>query len=79
LNAIDLDSDMVTVFEKIRENETNKILNLSVPEISNSIVREVKMIVCPACGEEMLANVYNGRVRGWCATSKRYVDFAAGR
>ena len=32
---------------------------------------------CPACGQEVLASVSDGRVRGYCAISRQRVDFIA--
>lgn len=32
---------------------------------------------CPACGQRVLAVAGDGRVRGYCAVAKRYVDFVA--
>jgi len=32
-------------------------------------------VVCPACGQEVQAVASDGRVKGYCAVAKRYVDF----
>jgi len=34
-------------------------------------------IVCPGCGEKVEAIASDGRVKGYCAISRRRVDFAA--
>jgi len=33
-------------------------------------------IVCPACGQQVEAVASDGRVRGYCAVARRYVNFA---
>ncbi|GAH87318.1 unnamed protein product, partial [marine sediment metagenome] len=32
---------------------------------------------CPGCGEEVEAVAADGRVKGYCAVARRYVDFVA--
>jgi len=32
-------------------------------------------VVCPACGEQVEAVAMDGRVKGYCAVAKQYVDF----
>ena len=32
-------------------------------------------VTCPACGQQVEAVVRDGRVKGYCAISKKYVDF----
>jgi len=32
-------------------------------------------VICPACGEQVEAVASDGRVKGYCAIAKRYVDF----
>ncbi len=40
---------------------------------------EVKLervqVICPACGQQVEAVTRNGRVKGYCAIAKQYVDF----
>ena len=36
---------------------------------------ELLMVICPACGKQVKAAVRDGRVKGYCATAKQYVDF----
>ena len=40
------------------------------------VVRRQRVrVVCPACGEQIEAVANNGRVKGYCAVGKRFVDF----
>jgi endogenous inhibitor of DNA gyrase (YacG/DUF329 family) len=32
-------------------------------------------VICPACGQQVEAVVRDGRVKGYCAIAKKYVDF----
>ena len=32
-------------------------------------------VICPACGQQVEAIATDGRVRGYCAVAKQYVDF----
>jgi len=32
-------------------------------------------VICPACGQQVEAVASNGRVKGYCAIAKQYVDF----
>jgi len=32
-------------------------------------------VTCPACGQQVEAAATDGRVKGYCAVAKRYVDF----
>ena len=32
-------------------------------------------VICPACGQQVEAVARDGRVRGYCAIAKQYVDF----
>ena len=36
---------------------------------------EVLRVICPACGQQVKAVVRDGRVKGYCAIAKQYVDF----
>ena len=36
---------------------------------------ELLEIICPACGQQAEAVVRDGRVKGYCAIAKQYVDF----
>jgi endogenous inhibitor of DNA gyrase (YacG/DUF329 family) len=32
-------------------------------------------VICPACGQQVEAVATDGRVKGYCAVAKQYVDF----
>ncbi|KKK64843.1 hypothetical protein LCGC14_2980150 [marine sediment metagenome] len=32
-------------------------------------------VICPACGQQVEAVATDGRVKGYCAATKQYVDF----
>jgi hypothetical protein len=32
-------------------------------------------VICPACGQQVEAVAWDGRVKGYCAIAKKYVDF----
>ena len=36
---------------------------------------ELVKVICPACGEQVQAKAWDGRVKGYCATAKKVVDF----
>ena len=36
---------------------------------------ELLKVICPACGQQVKAVAQDGRVKGYCAIAKRYVDF----
>jgi endogenous inhibitor of DNA gyrase (YacG/DUF329 family) len=36
---------------------------------------DLRKVICPACGQKVEAKVWDGRVRGYCAVAKQYVDF----
>jgi len=36
---------------------------------------ECVQVICPACGEQVEAVASDGRVKGYCAVAKQYVDF----
>ncbi len=37
--------------------------------------QELHKIICPACGKQVEAVACDGRVKGYCAVAKKYVDF----
>jgi len=44
--------------------------------ISQGLVKlERIQVICPACGQQVEAVVSDGRVKGYCAIAKQYVDF----
>ena len=38
---------------------------------------ETIKIICPACGQQVEAVPRDGRVKGYCAIAKQYVDFVS--
>jgi hypothetical protein len=36
---------------------------------------ELLKVICPACGQQVEAVARDGRVKGYCAIAKQYVDF----
>jgi len=36
---------------------------------------ELLKVICPACGQQVEAVPRDGRVKGYCAIAKQYVDF----
>ena len=36
---------------------------------------ERAQVICPACGQQVEAIARDGRVKGYCAVAKQYVDF----
>ncbi len=36
---------------------------------------EMIKVICPACGQKVEAVARDGRVKGYCAIAKQYVDF----
>ena len=36
---------------------------------------ELLKVICPACGQQVEAVARDGRVEGYCAIAKQYVDF----
>ena len=38
---------------------------------------ELLKVICPACGQQVEAVARDGRVKGYCAIAKQYVDFVS--
>jgi len=38
---------------------------------------ETIKVICPACGQQVEAVARDGRVKGYCAIAKQYVDFVS--
>jgi hypothetical protein len=51
--------------------------SLLVRKVSNGGVLKLKLVpvICPACGQRVEAIAWDGRVKGYCAVAKQYVDF----
>ena len=41
------------------------------------IRREQVSIICPACGQKVKAIASDGKVKGYCAVARQYVEFLA--
>ncbi len=37
---------------------------------------ELLNVICPACGQQVEAVAWDGRIKGYCAIAKKYVDFS---
>ncbi len=48
-----------------------------VPKVISEGVLKLErvQVICPACGQQVEAVATDGRVRGYCAVAKQYVDF----
>ncbi len=48
-----------------------------VPKVISEGVLKLErvQVICPACGQQVEAIATDGRVRGYCAVAKQYVDF----
>ena len=46
-------------------------------EIRGGVVVKLErvQVICPACGQQVEAVASDGRVKGYCAIAKQYVDF----
>ena len=40
--------------------------------------QELHKIICPACGQQVKAIARDGRVKGYCAVARQYVDLLIG-
>ena len=51
--------------------------SLVVPKaISEGVLKlERVKVICPACGQQVVAVATDGRVKGYCAVAKQYVNF----
>jgi len=43
--------------------------------VGTKVKPERVQVICPACGQQVEAIATDGRVKGYCAVAKRYVDF----
>jgi len=67
------------VLRRVRRGKMAKLKWVPVPvvlgPISEAVVKlERVQIVCPACGQQVQAVATDGRVKGYCAVVKQYVD-----
>ncbi|MBA7618043.1 hypothetical protein ES703_25362 [subsurface metagenome] len=63
---------------KVRSGKMAKLKGIPVVlgPISEGVVKlERVQVICPACGQQVQAVATDGRVKGYCAVVKQYVDF----
>ena len=66
------------VVRKVKNSGTPTLEVVSVVPrvISEGLVKlERVQVICPACGQQVEAVATDGRVKGYCAVAKQYVDF----
>ena len=54
---------------------TNLIGHKEIRGETGVIKLERAQVICPACGQQVEAIASDGRVKGYCAAAKQYVDF----
>ena len=56
-----------------------KLLGEELREIRGGGVLKPERVraICPACGQQVEAVAWDGRVKGYCAVARQYVDFLA--
>jgi len=61
------------------DNSQKGMTSLVVPKMIGGGVLQLEQVqvICPACGEQVEAVASDGRVRGYCAVARQYVDFPA--
>jgi len=66
------------VVRKVRSGGVTKLKLVPVVRrtISEGVLKlERVQVICPACGQQGKAVATDGRVKGYCAVAKQYVDF----
>ena len=46
-----------------------------MPKVISAGVLKPVQVICPACGQQVKAVAGDGRVKGYCAVAKQFVDF----
>jgi len=54
---------------------TSLVVHKEIRGEARVIKRERVQVICPACGQQVEAVVWDGRVKGYCAIGNRFVDF----
>ena len=54
---------------------TDLVVHKEIPGEMGAVKLERLQVICPACGQQVEAVASDGRVRGYCAIAKQYVDF----
>lgn len=54
-----------------------KLLDKELREVmGGGVLKPVRVrAICPACGQQIEAVAWDGRVKGYCAVARQYVDF----
>ena len=53
-----------------------RLVQVGPKVISEGVLKlERVQVICPACGQQVEAIATDGRVKGYCAVAKQYVDF----
>ncbi|MBA7517273.1 hypothetical protein ES705_09326 [subsurface metagenome] len=68
-----------TPWNKRWDSPQREMISLFVPGVIGGGVLKLERIqaICPACGQQVEAVAGDGRVRGYCAVARQYVDFLA--
>jgi hypothetical protein len=64
-------------WNKRRDSPQKGMTSLVVPKVIGGGVLELERVkvICPACGQQVETVATDGRVKGYCAAAKQYVDF----
>jgi len=64
-------------WNKRQDSSQKGMTSLVVPKVIGGGVLKMERIqaICPACGQQVEAVATDGRVRGYCAVARQYVDF----
>ncbi|MBA7538558.1 hypothetical protein ES705_30835 [subsurface metagenome] len=64
-------------WNKRRDSPQKGMASLVVPKVIGGGVLKLERVqaICPACGQQVEAVANDGRVRGYCAVARQYVDF----
>ena len=53
-----------------------KLVRAGPMVISEGVMKPERVqVICPGCGQQVEAVAWDGRVKGYCAVAKQYVDF----
>jgi len=65
----------MTDLRKVRSGGALKLVPIVPGPIIEGVVKlERVQVICPACGQQVQAVATDGRVKGYCAVVKQYVD-----
>jgi len=64
------------VLRKVRSGGALKLVPVVPGPIGGGVVKlERVQVICPACGQQVEAVARDGRVKGYCAVARQYVNF----